>query len=203
MGKEKISLRQKHAIATRQAISQAGASLLSKKGYYNVTVDEICEKAQVSRGTFYKYFKSKDEIIWYEYLKLDQYYGGPVAEAMAKEKKSAGKLLLLCNAAAKYTSSLGVSNVKAAYQSQLGPDRGFSLVASEKRPLYALTWHAVAEGQSKGEFRNDIGVDEMTRTWVTALRGAVFEWCLNSGKYDLVAEAARLCSTVVEGMRQR
>ncbi len=203
MVKKKSSLREKHALATRQAIARAGASLLSRKGYYNVTVDEICEKAQVSKGTFYKYFKSKDEIIWYEYLKLDEYYDRNVADAMAIEKKSVDKLRVLCNAAATYVSSMGVSNVKAAYQSQLGPDRGFSRIASEERPIYSLARRTVEEGQQKGELRSDVSTDEMTRTWVTALRGMVFEWCLTNGKYDLVAEASRVCAMLVESMKKR
>lgn len=203
MAKEKISLRKKKALMTRQAISEAGISLLSRKGYYNITVDEICEKAGVSKGTFYNYFKSKDEIIWYEYLKLDQYYKDTAAREMAKKKNSIDKLRALCTAAITYTNNLGVSNVKAAYQSQLGPDRGFSRIASEERPLNTLARQTIEQGQQKGELRKDISVEEMTRTFVTGLRGTVFEWCLTNGKYDLIAEEKRICSILLEGMRRK
>ncbi len=200
MVKEKISLREKKALLTRQAISEAGVSLLSRKGYYNVTVDEICEKAGVSKGTFYNYYKSKDEIIWYEYMKLDQYYKDAVAEEMAKKKHAKERLHVFCIAAVTYVSNLGVSNVKTAYQSQLGPDKGFSPISSEERPISIIVRQTIEQGQQKGELRKDISVDEMTRTFVTCLRGTVFEWCLTNGKYDLVTEAKRTCSMLIEGM---
>lgn len=201
MAKQKISLRKEQMVMTRQAISKAAISLLTKKGYYNVTVDQICVKARVSKGTFYSHFKSKNEIVLEEFLKLDQYYGETVLPDMADKKHALDKLLVFCTDAMTYVGNIGMSNTKVAYQSQLGPERGYSRVASDERTIFTLVKQAIEEGQKAGELRQDINVNEFTRTFITAIRGVVFEWCLTNGKIDLMAETKRMFSIITEGMR--
>ena len=46
----------------KDKIVQAGLRLMLDKGYAGTTVDEICEMAEVSKGSFYHFFKSKEEI---------------------------------------------------------------------------------------------------------------------------------------------
>lgn len=48
---------------TLQRISIAALSLLSKRWYQTVSVAEICRTAGVSNGVFYRYFRSKDELL--------------------------------------------------------------------------------------------------------------------------------------------
>lgn len=47
---------------------------LNTKGYDNVTIQEICEKAGVSVGTFYNYFESKNEIFTEIYKIADNFF---------------------------------------------------------------------------------------------------------------------------------
>lgn len=48
---------------TREKIVSAAMELFAKKGFDRTTVDEIVAKAGVAKGTFYLYFKSKDDLI--------------------------------------------------------------------------------------------------------------------------------------------
>lgn len=47
---------------TENTILQAAETVFSQKGFFGTTVAEIVERAGVSRGTFYLYFKNRDEI---------------------------------------------------------------------------------------------------------------------------------------------
>ncbi|PDT10227.1 TetR/AcrR family transcriptional regulator [Rhizobium sp. M1] len=47
---------------TRAALHRALISLILKKGYDPVTVEEICEAANVGRSTFYLHYASKDDL---------------------------------------------------------------------------------------------------------------------------------------------
>lgn len=47
---------------TESAILQAAETVFSQKGFFGTTVAEIVERAGVSRGTFYLYFKNRDEV---------------------------------------------------------------------------------------------------------------------------------------------
>ncbi|ASJ01434.1 TetR/AcrR family transcriptional regulator [Thermococcus gorgonarius] len=48
---------------TREKLVSAAMELFAKKGFDKTTVDEIVAKAGVAKGTFYLYFKSKDDLI--------------------------------------------------------------------------------------------------------------------------------------------
>jgi len=47
---------------TRTRLLEAAYSLMLAKGYPATTVDEICQAAGVSKGSFYHFFKSKQQI---------------------------------------------------------------------------------------------------------------------------------------------
>ena len=48
---------------TREAIFSAFTNLLSKKGFNQITVSEIIERADVGRATFYAHFPTKDFLL--------------------------------------------------------------------------------------------------------------------------------------------
>jgi AcrR family transcriptional regulator len=70
-----------------QAIISAAQELFGRYGYKKVSIDEIVNAAHVAKGTFYLYFKSKDEL----YLRIfNDYYNNDIRsgieELMARQK---------------------------------------------------------------------------------------------------------------------
>ncbi len=59
LSKGRVALRQER---NREALVQAGYSVMSEKGIDAATMQEIAERADVGAGTVYSYFKSKDEL---------------------------------------------------------------------------------------------------------------------------------------------
>ena len=55
--------RQLAAMETRKKLLNAGKEIICRKGLTNVSVEEITEAAGVSKGTFYTYFKRKEDIV--------------------------------------------------------------------------------------------------------------------------------------------
>jgi AcrR family transcriptional regulator len=49
---------------TRLALIAAASELLQERGYVNVTLQAITDRADVGYGTFYLHFKDKDDILW-------------------------------------------------------------------------------------------------------------------------------------------
>lgn len=56
---------QEKNLSTKKRIVEAAQQSFAKRGFDLTGVQEICEKANVSKGAFYYHFKSKDELILY------------------------------------------------------------------------------------------------------------------------------------------
>lgn len=55
--------REENAKATRRAIMHATSELIAEKGYENVVVEYITKRAGIAKGTFYNYYRQKDDVI--------------------------------------------------------------------------------------------------------------------------------------------
>jgi AcrR family transcriptional regulator len=53
----------KRAVTTVTALAEAGAAQFRARGYRSTSVDDIVEAAAVARGTFYKYFSDKQDLL--------------------------------------------------------------------------------------------------------------------------------------------
>lgn len=73
--------RKDQARLTQKKIFDTTLVLIRMKGYQKVTIREICQNAQISIGTFYLYFSSKDDILMEVYNKLDAKVDMPNEEA--------------------------------------------------------------------------------------------------------------------------
>lgn len=58
-----MTKRQENAIKTRQKLIDTAEDLLKKNGFNALCVEDITKSAGVAKGTFYVYFKHKEDII--------------------------------------------------------------------------------------------------------------------------------------------
>jgi len=57
------SLRERKKLQTRSAIINRAVELFNTQGFYNTSIDDITDAADVSRGTFFNYFGYKEAVI--------------------------------------------------------------------------------------------------------------------------------------------
>ena len=179
------SIRETHANQTKQIILETALRLFNEKTYSEVTVDEIIKEAGTSKGAFYHHFKSKDDLIIYEYSKSDDFYRDIYENELAKIDSAPQKLLNFVSLQAEHTSSEVSPEVLAHFLSAHlvntkldhvidHPNRGFNSVVRE----------IVLYGQRRGEFRDDLPSEEITNAIVRAIRGIHYDWALQN--YDIV-----------------
>jgi NADH dehydrogenase len=61
--KQTLSRRERKKLETREALLEAAWTLFRDKGFDDTTVEEITERADVAKGTFFNYFSSKDGLL--------------------------------------------------------------------------------------------------------------------------------------------
>ena len=70
MENEKLPRREREKLRQRQEMLAAALDLFSEKGYHNVSMHQIAEKAEFAIGTLYKFFQNKEDL--YKALVLEQ-----------------------------------------------------------------------------------------------------------------------------------
>ena len=70
MEQEKLSRKEREYRRHRQEILEAALELFSQKGFHNVSMNEIAQKAEFAVGTMYKFFENKEDL--YKALVLEQ-----------------------------------------------------------------------------------------------------------------------------------
>lgn len=92
MEDKKPPRRERERLAQRQDILDAAIELFSKKGYSNVSMHEIAERAEFAIGTLYKFFVSKEDL--YKALLREQAYKfhDAVSKAITEPEQEIEKL---------------------------------------------------------------------------------------------------------------
>lgn len=53
----------RRGVRTRERLKSAAREVLSESGYQGLRVADIIERAEIANGTFYRYFRDKDELV--------------------------------------------------------------------------------------------------------------------------------------------
>jgi TetR/AcrR family transcriptional regulator len=62
MEDQKLPRREREKLRQRQEMLATALDLFSQKGYHNVSMQEIAEKAEFAIGTLYKFFQNKEDL---------------------------------------------------------------------------------------------------------------------------------------------
>ena len=64
MNNSSLSRHARRRLHTRKLLTQATLQLILEKGYAAISIQDITERADLGRGTFYLHFKDKEDVIW-------------------------------------------------------------------------------------------------------------------------------------------
>lgn len=176
--------RKRQAMETKARIYETATRLIGEEGFEQVSVDRICKLAGVAKGSFYHHFKTKADLIVEGYSLCDRYFEekvrGHFSSAQAPER-----IREFIAHQVRYAVDTGLDLIRQVYKSQL--ENGTRFFISAERSLPSILRSVVVEGQARGELRIDLDADYITAYLLRFSRGMIYDWCLHSGDYDLVA----------------
>ncbi len=174
---------------TRDHLLHTSLKLMEKNGYQNTTVRDICAEANISIGTFYSYFPSKNDLFLDIYGQADDYFTDTVSVNItghtAKEK-----IIDFFRFYARLNIDSGIELVRILYN----PDNSWF---SRTRPMQQVLEKIVSEGMASGELEGDISPSEAVDFFFISVRGFCYNWCILNGEYDLEAELVKFVTRVL------
>src|SRR6478735_9212403 len=151
---------------TKKRIQKAAISLFQQQGYQKTTVSQITHEAGVAKGTFFNYFKTKEEVLHYLGINFTNRISYKLEQLLQTEESTASivkQLFLL----------LAQSN-------------------EEANPHLIRSWFHIAitnssfqqseilqTGKDRGELIIDIPAEEMAFIAILNFFGTLLYWCTN------------------------
>ena len=194
MADKPLTKRQEQALETKDRIYTAAIDLMDRKGFENITIAEISEKAGVSVGAFYHYFESKNDILAEIFHQADEYFSTQVASGLMKESIP-DQIVEYFDHYARFNVASGVELTQQLFNPKI------KFFIQEGRPMLTILQDMVRRGQEKGEIRADSSPEEIVRLLFVMARGVVFEWSLYDGSYDLEATMHKYIESLVSTLR--
>ena len=169
--------RERHRAETRDRLYQAALTLFAERGFLRTTVEDITEKADVGKGTFFNYFPTKEHIL--------AEYGGAYLVALenALQEARAGKSSVL-----DVIKELVITKIRhinendALIRSIYSAHASCESVREQLQERVALCRRVLAEivriGQERGELRRDISATELGRSSQMTFMGVTMGWAI-------------------------
>ncbi len=183
MEKNKPTSRQLQADRTRTLLYSIAVSLMEKQGFANTTIEEIASKAGVSIGTFYHYFRSKEDVFFEIFKKADEYFESTVAPALENADRAgvpvADQIISYFRYYAHYNLNRGFANITQLYNTKN------KIFIKKGRFMQELLKKIIARGQERGQLSKDMIPEDAVDYLFIMARGVVYDWCIHEGRYDL------------------
>ncbi|MBP8136697.1 MAG: TetR/AcrR family transcriptional regulator [Candidatus Eisenbacteria bacterium] len=189
MSTTELTRRERKKVDTRRRIFEAAISLFREKGFEATTVDEITEKADVGRGTFFNYFPKKESVLaWLSEEKL------LVAEQdlpamLESPRPTREKLVELYAAAASVYDS---EPELARYVLGEWLRRAFQPTADVEKRWQKLVLDLLQQGRSQGEIREDVEPLRAESTLTAVYFSTVFQYLFANDQ----------CATPIANLRE-
>ena len=181
---------------TKGKIISAAWKLFYEQGYDNTTVEEIIEKSQTSKGSFYHYFEGKDALLGSLSILFDEKYQ-ELMEKMDDNMNCFEKLMYLNRELFKMIENgIAIDLMARLYSSQL-ITKGEKHLLDHNRIYFRVLRQIVIQGQQKNEIKTDMPVNEIVKVYAMCERAILYEWCICDGNFSLLQYTERVFPTLL------
>ena len=186
---------------TREKIIKTAWKLFYEEGFAETTINDIIREADISKGTFYYYFNSKDDLLGTLSEVLDREYER--LEGEEPEGLSCFDKLIWLNYEVHSFMEKNIDYRLLAYlySAQIVKE-SFSALLNRNRYYYRYVERLMEQGQKNGELTDEMSVSEMVRCFSMGERALVTEWCMNNGTFSLGEFSKRIFPVMMQGLKK-
>lgn len=175
----------------RARIIESAWKLFHEKGFGDTTINDIIREADISKGTFYYYFRSKDNLLDTLSDVLDSEYER-LAKELPDDMDAFDKLVKLNYDVHSFINdNIDYRLLAYLYSTQIVKDHSSSLL-DRNRFYFRLLEQIIEEGRKNGELTDELSVAETVKFYGMQERALITDWCMNNGNYHL-GEYSKKC----------
>lgn len=183
--------RQLAAAETRKRLVEAAKAIICDKGLTNTQIEEITDACGVSKGTFYTYFKRKEDIVF----ELSERVFN---EILVNAKDCKGTIIQkLENYMINFSGYIEKSSVKLAQEwikNVVDPDITDIGINKLHKDLSAVI-EILQSGIETGLLKDHAPVEQLADTINDLLYGQMLCWAMSGGAYSFEERTRNFCKT--------
>ncbi len=178
--------KQVKTLETKEKIYMAADTILKKKGFAYLTVNNICNVAGVSNGTFFYHFKTKDDLLsYYIFDKFAEYRLKHDFDNSVKDLSFDRQIIAYYSAWGNYMNEIGIDFFSSFYNT-----KNYSLDVRRFNNRTPMTmWNfpgmCLEQAQKEGLIDDRLPVAHYAEVLATIVKGVAFDWCLSGGAFDM------------------
>lgn len=187
---------------SKEKIIDTTVSMIRKKGADAVTVRNVCAEAGLSIGTFYHYFRDKDDLMMH-FLRETSFDSFNLETPVSDIADRISELYM--HLIHSYME-LGLDFMKSFYSTG---NRSLSAYMGEVDGVFApdtvmaRSEAEMQEAKACGIINENADIHELCMDICTIVKGCVFEWCLTDGAMDIEASLCRIIHSVMTNYLNR
>ena len=194
-------MRKKNTRNTKGRIVSAAWKLFYEQGYEDTTVDDIIFESGTSKGSFYHYFNSKDELLSSLSYLFDEKYE-ELKETLSGDENAFDTLMYLNHELfIMIEQRIPLDLLARMYSTQLVTS-GQRHLLDHNRIYYKFLRSIVQEGQRKGEITDKTSVNEIVKVYAMSERAILYDWCICNGEYSLSDYAAKIMPMFLQNFKK-
>ncbi len=184
---------------TKQLIIDTTIDLIKKEGADAITVRNVCSASDLSIGTFYHYFRDKDDLLMFFLNEL------PFENCSLKTAQSdiAERIVELYMKLINRYMDLGQDFMKSFYSTSnrsLSAYMGTEAEEFAPNTVMARCEKELKEARDHGFVPSECDPHELSKDICSIVKGCVFEWCLCSGTMDIEDTLLRILTRYFKGV---
>ena len=169
-------------------IINAAWALFYEQGYDDTTIEEIIERAESSKGSFYHYFSGKEALLGTLSFLFDEKYA-ELKETLDPKQNAYNRLLYLNRELFRMIENRVSLDLLARLISSQLTTHGEKQLLDRNRLYYRLLRQIISDGLEAGELNPRYSVNDIMKTYALCERALMYDWCLCGGEYSLAAYA--------------
>lgn len=181
----------------RSEIIETVIPLMNRVPFDELSVNEICETAGISVGSFYHYFEKKSDLLVGLLGLIDEHVESCVCPLMCEEDEISNLHRFAVEWAA-YVDAHGLERSKLI--SSVEPSNND--MVGQKRSSVVFLESLIERGQKKGQITSEYSAAELAELYLLALRGITTDWSRNNGRYAIVDKMDMYIRLWLKGIRE-
>ena len=186
-----MAMRQELALKTRESLIKAAKKVISVKGFKEASIQDITEEAGVAKGTFYTYFKTKEEIIGELVTKKcikyeDEFLNKPLKDKIEFFNKKLMQQIQACDV--EICRQWIINNLKPVDLDKIGYDSECIRII-------------LKSSLKNGELKNDTPIEELVGFIINTIYGMMLNWCMTDKKYEPQEHLSFTTGLILNGIK--